>query len=1096
MIHTIDLRITAALAIFLLLSGFADHAVAAEPSCADPNLSGIVSVDTNYSGEVFADQLVTINNGATLTLEAGTHVTMCGADTEFLIGNLGGKGGLVAIGTPQAPIVFDALDPAVKWKRLFFNSRLLANSILQHVILNDGGGNDPGAFNAPLYIGDASPNDEAAPVIDHVTINDSGAFGLVLLHNIGDATTASVSNISIFGSAAAAITGDAGAMGGLSGKNQLLGNNPDRIIVGSGSNAQISIHSTWRNHGVPYELTGGVSVRTTTLCAWPCKWVLKPGVTLLVHPGEFITVGSVSDATLEAIGTAEQPITITRLAANEDFWGQLSLSSITNHKLEHVNISWGGKTTNPRDTFGMIRQTGSGTVNMAHVRIENSLSSGYTIAGGDAFLRDVVVINNPRAGLYLMVGGQGLSVRNSQIINNITGGVLNAVQSTFCVDAVGNYWGGAGGPAVSNDLASSCGNGVANIGLGDSASRGVLYRPWMDSIDGVISNRSTIKASPLFVIADGLNIAAVTVTLRDLSGNPLIGKSVVLQSTLGDIEQPASVSDANGQVAAQITATQAGFAVISATNLTDDEQVTGVGGVTFWQGSGDTGGLIDPNGTPYARPGLIIDRPPFIVGFPMEFSMPMQNTQANSLDVEVVYGVSGINIGVPFTPVFSVQKTLAPGEQWDAPGVYVPDNTRHQCVQATLSFNDNLAAQSQLFVRPQSQTQGSTKTQKNTNKNPCGNLNADNLIPSRKGLLGVMQHISNAVNEARKVAACLSSQISFSPSFSGGNAAATSISTPGDYNLVFPPPVLTPPQVVAGGEITPGLATVMNDISNLSGELSALITANGVTRQRLQWAGQAGDLAAVDMQYTAFRNYSLMEGQKLLAFASLTDAYLDEMGLADIADPLMTLDEQAAYLEILKTTGFEQDTIDYIRDSGWGADEVERRLEQIITQYETTGFTTLSFTDAMRATRDGAIADGNDLIARYGTVFNSAALISGVSSTAAVAANIVSNDPMSWEFDVGHASLTAETVKLLIKPLNLPINWSYELSSREFLLQPGEIHKVTLRLVPGPDSISSDTINIAVEGYIEEQLIGGILFEYYTPNIIRPGDVIFTNGFE
>jgi len=1097
-----NLKLVAAIAAIFVLSGLTGHALAVDPSCDNPNMTGVISTDTSYSGEVFADQLVTINNGATLTLEAGTHVTMCSADAEILIGNLGGQGGLVALGSKQAPIVFDALDPATKWKRIFFNSKLLPNTTLQHVVLNDGGGNDPAAFNAPLYIGDASPNDEATPIIDHVTINDSGAFGLVFLHNTGDPTTASVSNISIFGSAAAAISGDAGAMGGLSGKNQLLGNNPDRIVVGAGTNAQISIHSTWRNHGVPYELTGGVAVRTTTLCAWPCKWALKPGVTLLIHPGQFVTVGSVSDATLEAIGTADQPITITRLAANEDFWGQLILSSLTNHNLEHVNVSWGGKTTNPRDTFGMINQTGSGTVNMAHVRIENSQSSGYTIAAGDAFLRDIVVTNNPQAGLNLMVGGKGLSVRNSQIFNNLTGGVLNAVQAKFCVDAVGNYWGGAGGPAVSNTFGSACGNGDSNIGSGDSASRGVLYRPWLGSENGIPTNRSQIKATPSFVIADGLNVADVTVTLRDLSGQPQVGKTVAIQSTFGDIQQPASVSDANGQVTAQITATEAGFATVSATNLTDDEQVAGVGGVTFWQGSGDTGGLIDPNGTPYAKPGLIIDRPPFIVGFPMEFSMPMQNTLANPLTVEVVYGVSQLNIGVPFTPVFTTQKTLQPGEQWSAPGAYVPDNTRHQCVQATLTFNHDSAARTLFSAEPQSDAQGSTTNQKNTNKNPCGNLNANNLIPLKGGLIGVFKHFYKAGNEARKVNNCLSSGISFSPSASLSRITATATGTPGDYDTVFPPPVLTPPQVTAGGEITPGLATTMNDLSDIAGEISALITANGVTRQRLQWAGQANDLAAVDLQYTTFRNYSLMEGQKLLEFASFTDVYLNELALAGIGDPLMTLDEQAAYLETLKTTGFEQDTIDYIQDSGWGADEVERRLQQTITQYENDGFVAIAFTDAMRTARDKAIADGNDLISRYGgqiSLPGTSQLSTGNSKVTATAANIenaVSLDPMSWEFDVGHASFVAETVTLLVKPLNLPINWAYELSERELLLEPGETRKVTLLLFPGPDSISSDTINIAVEGYIQDQLIGGILFEYYTPNIIHPNNVVFTNGFE
>lgn len=1071
-----------------------------EPSCADPNLGGIISTNTSYSGEVFVDQPVFIFEGATLTFEAGTHVTMCNASAAIQVGKGGNAGGLVAIGTELAPIVFDALDPATKWDRILFSSDILTNSTLQHVTLNDGGGNDSAAYNAPLYIGRTKPAAAAVPVVDHVTINNSGANGLVFLHNTGDPTAASISNISISESAAAAIVGDVGGMGGLSGKNQFVNNNPDRIILGQSLNAFMTTSSIWRDHGIPYELTGGADVRTTGLEGWPCKWTLEPGVTLLMHPGTRLSLGN-GDSFLEALGTEAKPVTITRLGDTEDYWEQMRLGGDSDHTLEHVNISWGAKTTNPRDTFGIISKTGNGTLSMSHVRLEHSQSSGMTISGGVAFLSDTVVANNSYLGIYVGAA-KGLSIRKSQIFANPTGGVLNTNHKAVCVDAVGNFWGGVGGPAVSNTLSSFCGNGDSNNGLGNSASRGVLYRPWLDTESGIPINRSQINAAPSFVIADGLNVAEVTVTLRDLSGNPQVGKTVAIQSTIGDIQQPASVSDANGQVTAQITATQAGFATISATNLTDDEQVAGIGGVTFWQGSGDTGGLINPNGTPYAKPGLVIDRPPFIVGFPMEFSMPMQNTQANPLDVEVVYGVSGINIGVGFTPVYTAQKTLAPGEQWDAPGVYVPDNTRHQCVQATLSFNHNSVASTLSQAEPQSDSQGSSTYQKNTNKNPCDNLNANNMIPLKGGLIGVIKHFFKAGNEARKVNNCLSSQISFGPSLSLANITATVTDTPGDYDTVFPPPVLTPPQVTAGGEITPGLATAMNDLSNLAGELSALITANGVTRQRLQWAGQANDLAAVDLQYTTFRTYSLMEGQKLLEFASLTDVYLNELALAGIDDPLMTPDEQAAYLETLKTTGFEQDTIDYILDSGWGADEVERRLQQTITQYENTGFVAITMTDAARAARDKAIVDGNDLIARYGdqpSLPSASQLSTGNSKVTATATNIenaVSLDPMSWEFDVGHASIEAETVTLLVKPLNMPINWSYELTEKTLLLNPEETRKVTLRLFPGPDSISTDTINIAVEGYVLGQLIGGITFEYYVPGIIKPSDVIFTDGFE
>ena len=749
---------------------------------------------------------------------------------------------------------------------------------------------------------------------------------------------------------------------------------------------------------------------------------------------------------------------------------KLLFDSNTDHTLEYVEITWGGKTQNPPEEDGMIRKTRDGALSMANVRIEHSQSSGIEIRDGGVYLRDSLIANNPGLGVWLCCGA-GASLRNSQIHNNLVGGILNYWPNENCIDAVGNYWGDAGGPEDGDGSPDACGNGGTNPGFGDLVSPGVIYRPWLSSAAGMVSNRSAISVDPQFVIADGVENAEITVTLRDLSGIPLVGKEVELQSTVGTVTQPLGVSDSNGQVRAYISSGVSGFATVTATNLTDNDQVAGIGGVSFWQGPGDTGGLVDPNGTPYAKPELLIDRPPFIVGFPMEFSLPMQNTQPNPLDVEVVYGVTNLNIGVRFTPVFTTQRTLAPGERWNAPGVYVPGSTGHQCVQAALTFDDGSISTSKI---------GGALFQKNTNKNSCDDLDVKNLVPRGFGLKGVQKHTARSTKEATKANKCITDQVTF-----GAVPNLASLANPaGDFDQVFVPPVLTPPQVTPGGEITSDLATAMNELANIGARISALITANGVTRQRLQWAGQAGDAAAVNLQYDTFRTYSLWQGQKLLELATAIDAYLDELSHAGIQDVLMTVDGQAAYLEMLKTTGYEQDTIDYLLTSGWGMDEVNNRLAQEIAEYEGSDFASIAFTDAMRATRDKAIAEGNDLVSRYGDA------VAGVASSG----EVHSLDPMSWEFVVGHEHAATKTVELRVKPLGLPVNWSYELSERVLELDPGETRKVVFSLFPGQEDLADTTINIAVEGYISDELIGGISFEYYVPRLFTsmtcsPGDV-------
>lgn len=66
----------------------------------------------------------------------------------------------------------------------------------------------------------------------------------------------------------------------------------------------------------------------------------------------------------------------------------------------------------------------------------------------------------------------------------------------------------------------------------------------------------------------------------------------------------------------------------------------------------------------------------------------MQDIRSVALDVEVVYSVTGLSIGRRFTPVYTVTKTVQPGETWDAAGTWVPDVTGHHCIQARLTYDD------------------------------------------------------------------------------------------------------------------------------------------------------------------------------------------------------------------------------------------------------------------------------------------------------------------------------------------------------------------------------------------------------------------------
>jgi alpha-tubulin suppressor-like RCC1 family protein len=104
----------------------------------------------------------------------------------------------------------------------------------------------------------------------------------------------------------------------------------------------------------------------------------------------------------------------------------------------------------------------------------------------------------------------------------------------------------------------------------------------------VTAAQSGVAASPASVVADGATASVVTVTLRDVNGNGVPGKTVTLASSRGatDTISPASaVSGANGSAAFNVTSKLAGSSTFTGTDTTDPIGVTQTAAVTFVAGA-------------------------------------------------------------------------------------------------------------------------------------------------------------------------------------------------------------------------------------------------------------------------------------------------------------------------------------------------------------------------------------------------------------------------------------------------------------------------------------------------------------------------------
>jgi hypothetical protein len=1037
--------------------------------CTNGNFSGTYQdEDVTLSGDLYVTSNVTVRNNVTVTLEAGTNVTMCGAYRL----RVEGGGNLVAVGTQALPITFEANDPDVHWDAIQFLGEA-NHSVLRHVVLNLGGGSDPSAAKGSVEFLNLAANPLPSPTLDHVTINDSGAYGLYLQVNSDDATPPSITNVTVNNSANAAVLANAQALGGFGSGNTYTSNMPNTIQVIAGGASRLFRSQTWRNQGVPTEMLGQATVASAAGGDPFPTLTVEPGVTFLMHPNAELNIGTSlgRGASLVAEGTAGAPITFTRLNESSAPWRRLHLQLYPEAQahLQHVAFSYGGS-VGP----AMIEQLGEGTLILDHVTASQSLSAGLH-ARGSVSVNDSAFEFN-QTGLEFWFTADAV-VRNSAIRNNVEGG-LHSLDSGAnfnrnCIDAIGNFWGSPSGPADSHDQADACGNARTNTGAGDSVSGGVLYEPWLPG-DGPLLDRGTIQPDQFYVIADGVDSTAVIIRLRDAQGNPLSGKQVQLNSTVGTVAQPAQPTDANGVTTAVISSTTPGFAYLSASNLTDGTPIAGLGGVTFWQGAGDAGGLISASGSPFASPQLIISGKPFQVGNPVGMRVPMQNSNPYPLDVQVIYGVSNLGIGAGFTPVYTATATLQPGERWDAQGVWLPTSTGHRCIQATIIPGDAPEALMQPLFH------NTMTRQQNTNQDPCNpnTLDPGKVLPDtpRGGLITVARTFYRLYHLAKKSNECIQQTLG------GSSLASLNIENERDYEVIVTPPVYTPPPISAGGDLTPEQANALNNLAQFTTHLLSLNQAIGATAQRLNWAAQAGEMHYVDLQYLAYRDFANQYAAKLDLLANQIDALLAVLDGADeayyLAEDFQTTRDKLA------TAGFDAVERSYYQQAGLPEGLISQLEQDLVASFDSQAPQSIGFGAALAGIQADSRTLANRLRAQYPapTIGQQQGLqIAGQQGSLQTATVFV--PPQVFSFEVGHPFAGQQTVDLVVRPVSLPLGWTYALNQQNVTVNEGETVDVTLTLYPGNELLEGDLVQVTVEGYLNGELIGGVLMEYLTPHL-------------
>ena len=322
---SLALTLVAVVGLSLVVTGPPSGPVAAatDASCTDGNFPTPIEADVTFSGDLFVTGSVVVRNGATLTLTAGSHVTVCGPyDLNFA------NGALHAAGTSEDPITIAGETPETRWGRLFFNGNgdPLLPSVLRHVILDGGGGSDPTAAQGTVHIYDAHLTDGAGPVVEDVTVRNSGAYGIYVRVRSEDTTPPLLSGLTVTNSARAPVLIWASAVGGLGEGNTFTGNAEEAIEVRAGTvlGGDIRFSQTWLRQPIPYRMVNegglGVNGATTPTLA------LMPGTTFRMDPDFTITIAK---AHLVVEGTLAEPITFEPTFPGQSWRGIVFQGSAT-----------------------------------------------------------------------------------------------------------------------------------------------------------------------------------------------------------------------------------------------------------------------------------------------------------------------------------------------------------------------------------------------------------------------------------------------------------------------------------------------------------------------------------------------------------------------------------------------------------------------------------------------------------------------------------------------------------------------------------------------------------------------------------------------
>ncbi|MGB5052248.1 MAG: invasin domain 3-containing protein, partial [Caldilineaceae bacterium] len=790
-------------------------------------------------------------------------------------------------------------------------------------------------------------------------------------------------------------------------------------------------------------------------------------------------------------GTPSQPITFTGTTAQPGWWDDIYIQGTgeapnLNSVLHYVTVQYGGYYD-------------------ANVLVEN----------GRVDISHSILRNSGHDGLRTRRGGYTSVIESNQIVGNADYGVRNT-DTTATLNASNNWWGSASGPRTDN----SCNTG----GTGDRVSIGVVFKPFLTDANqepGALAPRDirilSITPQAWFVPADGVSRAYITLTLLDGNGNPMPGRTVRLHSTLGTVTD-GGVTNVQGQTLAYLVASSAGDAQLTASvdNAATCETVQppAPATITFTPYSA-AANLLPNSAAPYMSKDIQIDPEPIARGVPTTLRVTLTNPNNFPISVNGTFGWLQTGIGLNFNPLPAVNNIeIAANGSRTIAVLWTPAISGHYCVQFQYAWQPASAAVGAAGV-----TGGNGFAQRNLDIKPAAFLGpgpknaasraraagsaiddgntAVGLLTSPEGgvvgfiqgqmvgnILGFIYDVGGGINCALAGGANCKGWSGPSLQLPGGSASLLKDPPRQDYSLLATLDTIAFPAVQPGPDMPAARATALNNLTSDSIDLMVKLVAASVSYDRYGGAVAASDLTWSALQANAYIYYVQEAGKAMLTVADRWDQLAQELRGEGFTDVLVRTSDYAAYQTRLQSQGFAADELQAAHIAGLTDEGIENTLQFRIADDPNR---TAGNQMAKWAMLAASLRDLGGQLSTLQAISNPTVEITG--GTAANRSTSAENTSTrlarvystSFDFQVGNPQTNPAQVTLKVRRLDMPSDWIVTVTPMTATLAVGQQITATVTVNPGSSVAQGIQPQVAVEGYIGGQLIGGVVEQISVP---------------